>query len=107
MKRIATSILAAASLWFCGVSLSAQSLSIHFNDGTVQEIDCAKVDSIVMTPAEELGPEFTIEMAEVKASRAHIIVDCDDPEARYYFDVCTLDAFERNNRDAKRWSTIS
>lgn len=102
MKRIATSILAAASLWFCGASLSAQSLSIHFNDGTVQEIDCAKVDSIVMTPAEELGPEFTIDMAEVKASRAHIIVNCDDPEARYYFDVCTLDAFERNNRDAKK-----
>lgn len=94
--------MAAAALLLCGPTLSAQSFSIHYNDGTVTEIECADVDSIVMTPAPNVGPELQINVAEVKASRAHIMVSCDDPEARYYFDVCTLDAFERNGRNAAR-----
>ena len=102
MKKIVTSLLTAASVWFCGSSLSAQSLSIHFTDGTGQGIEGASVDSIVMSPAPEVGPKLSINMAEVKASRAHIIVNCEDPDVRYYFDVCTIDAYERNNRDAKQ-----
>lgn len=99
MKQILIAI-SCALLWVCCPTVTAQTLSIHMSDGTVQTLNCADVDSIVMSPAEPAGPAIDIEVREVKASRAHIVVSCDDPDVRYYFDVCTLDAYERNGRDA-------
>lgn len=99
MKHIFVA-MAAAALWLCGFSLSAQTLQIHMSDGTVQTLNCADVDSIVMAPAAQEGPAMEISVEEVKASRAHIVVACDDPDVRYYFDVCTLEAYERNGCDA-------
>lgn len=98
MKRTLTALVLLITLLFPAAVMS-QTLSIHFNDGTVQDYECATIDSMVLTPAAVQSPVFDINVAEVKASRAHIIVTCPDPTVRYYFDLCTQTAYDSNNGD--------
>lgn len=94
LHHIATSVLLAGTL-FTGSHAAAQTMTVTMRDGQTAQFATDDIEKVTFSANNGLenGP-FTIKVTEVTGSTAHLAVTPHDNSTRYYFDVCSREAYE-------------
>ncbi len=91
MKKIFTTLFAAAALVLGVQAQEAQNLKIHFANGTTSAYSVASIDSITFEESTVSNVTFDIQVSDITATTATVTVAATPDDAPFYFDVIEAD----------------
>ncbi|MDE6332999.1 MAG: hypothetical protein K2L80_10440, partial [Muribaculaceae bacterium] len=86
-------LLMAASMSMPSES-SAQSMTVNMRDGQKYSFNTNDIENVVFDASPKSQGPFQIEVSDITSVSAKLTVTPDDPDLRYYFDVCDKDDYE-------------